>query len=62
VSGGGILAKRSGMYKSDKRKKELMRQKKQEMKRQKRLSKGDATAVETEEAVPEAAEIDSKQD
>lgn len=36
------------MYKSDKRKKELMRQKKQEMKRLKRLSKGDVATEEPE--------------
>ncbi|MEJ2697534.1 MAG: hypothetical protein P8013_12925 [Candidatus Sulfobium sp.] len=33
------MAKRKGAYKSEKRKKELMRQKKQEMKRQKRIQK-----------------------
>ena len=48
------MAKRSGMYKSDKRKKELKRQKKQEVKRQKRLSKGDTTPVESEPVESEA--------
>ena len=33
------MTKRKGAYKSEKRKKELMRQKKQEMKRQKRIQK-----------------------
>jgi hypothetical protein len=33
------LTKKSGTYKSEKRKKELMKQKKQEEKRQKRFSK-----------------------
>lgn len=51
---------RPGAFKSEKRKKELMRQKKQEMKRQRRLGKdepsgeviaeaADVAAVETEE-------------
>lgn len=34
------MAKRSGMYKFEKRRKELVKKKKQEEKRQKRLSKG----------------------
>jgi hypothetical protein len=34
------LAKRAGAYKSEKRRKEMSRQKKQEEKRQRRLSKG----------------------
>jgi len=34
------LARRAGAYKSEKRKKEVSRQKKQEEKRQRRLSKG----------------------
>lgn len=50
------MAKRAGMYKSDKRKKELMRQKKQEVKRQKRLSKGDATPEESGELISENTE------
>jgi hypothetical protein len=51
------LAKRSGMYKSDKRKKELMRQKKQEIKRQKRLSKGDAAPEESGALISENTEV-----
>ena len=35
------MARRSGMYKSEKRRKELVKKKKQEEKRQKRLNKGD---------------------
>ncbi len=34
------MGKHAGMYKSEKRKKEIARQKKQEEKRQKRLNKG----------------------
>jgi hypothetical protein len=51
------LAKRSGMYKSDKRKKELMRQKKQEMKRQKRLTKSDAAPEESDTSITETTEV-----
>jgi len=36
------LTKRTSMYKSEKRKKELSRQKKREEKRQKRLERGEA--------------------
>lgn len=50
------MTKRSGMYKSDKRKKELMRQKKQEVKRQKRISKGDATPEESGALISENTE------
>ena len=51
------MAKRAGMYKSDKRKKELMRQKKQELKRQKRLSKGDAAPEESDALISETTEV-----
>lgn len=54
------MAKRSGMYKSDKRKKELMRQKKQEMKRQKRLSKGETIPQEAGEEIAKTTEISEK--
>jgi hypothetical protein len=49
------LAKRAGAYRSEKRKKELIRQKKQEEKRLKRLRKGPGEEAEetAEEAVPE---------
>ena len=43
------MVKRTGMYKSEKRKKELTKQKKQEAKRQKRLEKG-VRPAEGEEA------------
>jgi len=42
------LAKRAGAYKSDKRRKEMSRQKKQEEKRQRRLSKGVSAHKDTE--------------
>jgi hypothetical protein len=42
------LAKRAGAYKSDKRRKEMSRQKKQEEKRQRRLSKGVGVQKDTE--------------
>jgi hypothetical protein len=45
------------MYKSDKRKKELMRQKKQELKRQKRLSKTDLPPGESETSLTETTEV-----
>ncbi len=48
------MAKRAGAYRSEKRKKELGRQKKQEEKRLKRLRKGQAgPAGETPEGVSE---------
>jgi hypothetical protein len=50
------LAKRKGAYKSEKRKKELMRQKKQEMKRQKRIHKDEAPEGDTEATSGEEAE------
>lgn len=51
------MAKRAGMFKSDKRKKELKRQKKQEIKRQKRLGKGEVAPEESEAPVSETAEV-----
>ncbi len=51
------MAKRAGLYKSAKRKKELIKQKKQEIKRQKRLEKGARPAGGEEvEATPGAGE------
>ena len=50
------MAKRGGMYNSDKRRKEVKRQKKQEEKKQKRLQKADAPSEgsgETESVAPE---------
>lgn len=44
--------KKGGMFKSEKRKKELVRQKKQEEKRLKRLRKADGTEEKDETAVP----------
>jgi hypothetical protein len=42
------LAKRAGAFKSEKRRKEMSRQKKQEEKRQRRFSKGDSALKDTE--------------
>ncbi len=42
------MAKRAGAYKSEKRRKEMSRQKKQEEKRQRRLSKGVDVQKDTE--------------
>ncbi len=42
------MAKRAGAYKSEKRKKELMRQKKQDEKRKRRLYKADGTPQDAE--------------
>jgi hypothetical protein len=44
----GILAKRAGVYKGEKRRKELSRQKKQEERRQRRFHKGEHTPSDTE--------------
>jgi len=44
----GILPKRAGVYKGEKRRKELSRQKKQEERRQRRFHKGDPTSSEAE--------------
>jgi hypothetical protein len=53
------MATRAGFYKSGKRNKELNRQKKQEAKRQRRLTKGEPSGEEEPgspiEATPEAA-------
>jgi hypothetical protein len=46
------LAKHSGVYKSEKRKKELLRQKKQEEKRKRRFQKN----VDTEQTIEKDAE------
>lgn len=42
------MAKHAGAYKSDKRRKEVLRQKKQEEKRQRRLQKGDSFKKDSE--------------
>jgi hypothetical protein len=44
----GILAKRPGVYKGEKRRKELSRQKKQEERRQRRFHKGESASSDTE--------------
>jgi hypothetical protein len=44
------MAKRAGAYKSEKRKKELVRKKKQEEKRQKRLKQPETRSDENEQA------------
>ena len=43
------MVKRAGLYKSQKRKKEIIRQKKQEEKRKRRLNKHIGTSQDTEE-------------
>jgi hypothetical protein len=43
----GILAKRAGIYKGEKRRKELSRLKKQEERRQRRIHKGERTSSDT---------------
>jgi hypothetical protein len=54
---------RPGAFKSEKRKKELMRQKKQEKKRQRRLGKDGAPVdVSAEEAPPEMGETPEEAD
>jgi len=50
------LGKHSGAYKSEKRKKELLRQKKQEVKRQRRLEKNVATGEKEEPVLSEEKE------
>jgi hypothetical protein len=52
------LTKRASMYKSEKRKKELSRQKKREEKRQKRLERGEAPKQDSGLTTP--AEEDRK--
>lgn len=47
------MAKRAGAYKSEKRKKELMRQKKQEEKRKRRLSRPEGASEGSESMGPE---------
>ena len=65
LPGGGTLA-RPGAFKSEKRKKELMRQKKQEKKRQRRIGKdaapGDVTSgdIETEDMTTGEGETEEK--
>ena len=43
-----MLPKRAGVYKGEKRRKELSRQKKQEERRQRRFHKGDRTSSDAE--------------
>jgi hypothetical protein len=56
------LAKRKGAYKSEKRKKELMRQKKQEMKRQKRVHKDGTPEGDAEPTSQEGEEGSGEQE
>lgn len=49
----GILPKRAGAYKTQKRQKELSRQKKQEERRQRRFHKGDRTPSDAEKVEQE---------
>ncbi len=57
------MSKRAGAYKSEKRKKELMRLKKQEEKRKRRLSKAEGTTQGEEALVQEGepAEAETEQ-
>jgi hypothetical protein len=57
----GILAKRAGAYKGEKRRKELARQKKQEERRKKRLQRGDQDLPETDNVEPEETEPSNPQ-
>lgn len=50
------MAKHAGAYKSEKRKKELSRQKKREEKRSRRINKGTGEGQEPESASPEEKE------
>lgn len=54
------MAKHAGAYRSDKRRKEILRQKKQEEKRQRRLSKGSNSLKDTEVAASETEVKDSE--
>ncbi len=44
------MPKKAGMYKSERRRKEISRQKKQEERRQRRFNKGDRPAADAGEA------------
>ena len=52
----GILAKHGGAYKSEKRRKELSRQKKQEERRQRKFHKGEPLPSVTEKETQEDKE------
>jgi len=54
------LAKHAGAYRSDKRRKEILRLKKQEEKRQRRLSKGSEPQKDTEVEASDTEVIDSE--
>ena len=54
------MAKHAGAYRSDKRRKEILRLKKQEEKRQRRLSKGIEPQKDTEVEASETEVIDSE--
>lgn len=54
------MAKHAGAYRSDKRRKEILRLKKQEEKRQRRLSKGSDPKKDTEAAASETEVTDSE--
>ena len=49
----GLLPKHAGVYKGEKRRKELSRQKKQEERRQRRFHKGDRTPSDAEKVEQE---------
>jgi len=48
-----MLPKRAGVYKGERRRKELSRQKKQEEKRQRRFQKGEGGPSDREKVLPE---------
>ena len=54
------MAKHAGAYRSDKRRKEILRLKKQEEKRQRRLSKGSDLQKDTEVEASETEVMDSE--
>jgi hypothetical protein len=54
-----ILAKRAGVYKGEKRRKEVSRQKKQEERRQRRFHKGDPTSSNVEKSGQEETKPDT---
>jgi len=56
------LVKRAGLYKSQKRKKEILRQKKQEEKRKRRLNKHIGTPQDSEEMKESKESMDEEGD
>ena len=54
------MPKRAGLYKGERRRKELSRQKKQEDKRQRRFQKGEGTPSDGENVLPEETKKDNE--